>query len=352
MKKLIDRLAQEQRLSRADWLRLLPCYGDPALGAHLAELASAGRDRVFGRVVYLRGLIEFSNYCMNDCLYCGLRRGNHNVERYRLGRDEILASCEYGYELGFRTFVLQSGEEPNNDDLDLVETIEAIRARFPDCAITLSVGEKSRSTYERYFSAGADRFLLRHETADAVHYSKLHPPSMSLANRLRCLEDLAAIGFQVGAGFMVGSPWQSWETLAEDMLLLEKLAPQMVGIGPFIAHPQTPLAAYPSGGVQLTLFILGLVRLMLPKVLLPATTALGTVEEAARERALDFGANVLMPNLSPPAVRKKYEIYAGKIHLNQEAAEGLASLKKRLAELGYESPACRGDAPINLESME
>lgn len=342
---LIDKLRARRSLSRDEWLRLLPAYEDHQVAGHLARAAAEERDRVFGRVVFLRGLIEFTNHCRNDCLYCGLRRSNRQVARYRLSADEILARCALGYELGFRTFVLQGGENPAESDEELRAVVADIRAGFPDCAITLSVGEKSRAVYQSYFEAGADRFLLRHETADPGHYARLHPPGMTLANRLRCLDDLAEIGFQTGAGFMVGSPWQSWLSLAEDMLLLTRVQPKMVGIGPFIPHPQTPLAGFPAGGADLTLFILGLTRLLLPDSLIPATTALGTVEEAARERALSFGANVLMPNLSPLTARKKYEIYAGKIHLDQEAAEGVDKLKKRLAELGYETPAVRGDAP-------
>lgn len=343
--QIIHRLEEERQLSRPDWAALLAAWPNPELAALAAQKARAVRDRHFGRTVFLRGLIEFTSFCQNDCLYCGLRKSNTKAERYRLDPREIIERCRLGRELGLRTFVLQGGESPTESDPELTAVIADIRAACPDCAITLSVGEKSRAVYQSFFDAGADRFLLRHETAEAGHYRRLHPPAMSLENRRRCLYDLWDIGFQVGAGFMVGSPWQTPETLAEDFIFLAELQPQMVGIGPFIPHPDTPLAKFAAGGAAQTLFILALVRLLLPKVLLPATTALGTVETAARERALDFGANVLMPNLSPLEVRKKYEIYTGKIHLDEEAVEGLSRLKTRLAELGYETPATRGDSP-------
>lgn len=345
IQELTDRLESENKLNRADWLAILGHSRDESSVAYLADRAGAARDRVFGRRVFLRGLIEYTSFCKNDCLYCGLRRSNSEAERYCLSRDQILDRCRAGRALGFRTFVLQGGEDPGAHDQELSGTISAIRNEFPDCAITLSVGEKSREVYQAFFQAGADRFLLRHETANESHYRRLHPPSMSLAGRKRCLYDLKEIGFQVGAGFMVGSPWQTEENLAEDLEFLSELSPQMVGIGPFIPHPKTPLGKFPPGSPKLTLFILGLVRLMLPKVLLPATTALGTLDFGAREEALAFGANVLMPNLSPLEVRKKYEIYTGKIHQDEEAAEGVRRLKDRLKELGYEVPDVRGDSP-------
>ncbi len=344
-RELLDRLERNRALERAEWVALLERHRDPELAADLARRALAERERHFGRNVYLRGLIEFTNHCRNNCLYCGLRRDNTAVDRYRLTPGEILERCRVGYDLGFRTFVLQGGEDPADTDERLANLVSAIRREFPDCAITLSVGERSRDGYRRFFQAGADRFLLRHETADPDHYHRLHPPELTLAARRRCLYDLKEIGFQVGAGFMVGSPWQTPEHLARDLLFLQELRPQMVGIGPFIPHPQTPLARFPAGGVELTVFILGLVRLLLPRALLPATTALGTLSPAGREAALSFGANVLMPNLSPLGVRRKYEIYAGKTHLDEEAAEGLTRLRSRLAELGFATPVTRGDFP-------
>ncbi len=345
MKNLIDRLERGEPLSRPDFISLLGGYRDPELAGCLAAKALAVRERHFGRDVFLRGLIEFTNHCRHDCFYCGLRRGNRHVERYRLTLPEIAARCDLGHSLGFRTFVLQGGEDPFFTADRLAEIVAALRGRFPDCALTLSVGEQPRETYQRLFDAGADRFLLRHETADADHYARLHPPAQTLAERFRCLYDLKEIGFQVGAGFMVGSPHQTAGHLAQDLLFLRELQPHMVGVGPFIPHPETPLAGFPPGDPDLTLFILGLIRLMLPKVLLPATTALGTLVPEARERALSFGANVLMPNLSPLDVREKYEIYTGKIHQGEEAAEGLARLQTRLAALGFRTPRSRGDYP-------
>ena len=343
MRNLIDRLERERTLAKPEFVALLEGHRDPDVAVHLASRAMAVREEHYGRDVFLRGLIEFTNYCKNDCLYCGIRKSNPDSERYRLGPEEILARAAEGRRLGFRTFVLQGGEDPHYTDERLVEIVSALREKFPDCAITLSVGEKSRKSYERYFEAGADRFLLRHEAANPGHYDQLHPPAMNLANRMRCLYDLKSIGYQVGAGFMVGSPGQTYEHLAEDLMFLRDLAPQMAGIGPFIPHPQTPLGRHPAGSPELTVFILGLIRLMLPRVLLPATTALGTLAPRGRERALEFGANVMMPNLSPLEVRRKYDIYTGKIHQGEEAAEGVARLKRHLAELGFATPEIRGD---------
>lgn len=343
MHNLIDRLERDRILEKAEFAALLRAYRDPETAGYLASRAMSVRLAHYGRDIYLRGLVEFTNFCKNDCLYCGIRKSNAESSRYRLGPEEILSRCRQGHALGFRTFVLQGGEDPHYTDDRLTELISLLRGEFPDCAITLSVGEKSRRSYERYFRAGADRFLLRHETADPAHYARLHPQSMSPAERRRCLYDLKSIGFQVGAGFMVGSPWQTFENLAEDLLFLRELSPQMAGIGPFIPHPLTPLGRFPSGGLELTVFILGLVRLMLPRTLLPATTALGALDPLGREKALEFGANVMMPNLSPPEVRRKYDIYTGKPHLDEEAAEGAVRLKKRLAELGFDVPQSRGD---------
>ncbi|UQZ88612.1 [FeFe] hydrogenase H-cluster radical SAM maturase HydE [Deltaproteobacteria bacterium Smac51] len=350
MRNLIDKLEREHILEKDEFIALLTALSreghDGETGTYLAAKALAVREKYFGRDVYLRGLIEFTNYCKNDCLYCGIRRGNPKAERYRLSAREILDRCRAGYELDFRTFVLQGGEDPYFNDERMVEIISGMRQEFPDCAITLSVGEKSRETYEKYYQAGADRFLLRHETAAPDHYGLLHPADMSLANRQECLFTLKDIGFQVGAGFMVGSPFQTLENIAEDLLFIGRLKPQMVGIGPFIPHPETPLGSYERGSADLTVSILGILRLMLPKVLLPATTALGTIDPESREKALGYGANVMMPNLSPLNVRQKYDIYVGKIHLDEEAAEGVARLKSRLKELGYETPLSRGDFPV------
>lgn len=341
--ELIDRLAEERTLSRRHWIGLLAASGEPELFDYLAEKAGAVRRKVFGREVFLRGLIELSNHCRNDCLYCGLRRGNPQVRRYRLSAAEVLDCCAAAHQLGLRTFVLQGGEDPAYVGDRLVNLVAAIREIFTDCAITVSMGEMETGLYRELAAAGADRYLLRHETADRAHYAALHPPEMSFQRRRRCLFTLKDLGFQVGAGFMVGSPGQSFETLAEDFLFLKELEPQMIGVGPFIPHPQTPLGRHRPGRVDLSLFILGLIRLMLPDALLPATTALATLDPSGRERALVLGANVLMPNISPPQVRDKYEIYAGKAHEGREAAEGLESLKNSLADLGFNTPVSRGD---------
>lgn len=344
-REMIDRLAAGERLDRARWAELLAAFEDQAVFDHLALKAGAARQQIFGRRVFLRGLIELTNYCRNDCFYCGLRRSNRAVRRYRLSRREALECGRAGYDLGLRTLVVQGGEDPFYSGARLAELVADLRAAFPDCAITLSCGEMDRDAYRRLAEAGADRYLLRHETASPAHYAALHPPEMSFDRRRDCLFALKGLGFQTGAGFMVGSPGQTFATLAEDFIFLKELDPQMVGVGPFIPHPQTPLGGHPPGRIDLTLFILGLIRLWLPRALLPATTALATLEPQSRERALEMGANVLMPNISPPAAREKYEIYAGKAHQGEEAAEGLSRLRERLAVLGFETPASRGDYP-------
>lgn len=301
------------------------------------------RRRYYGDSVYFRGLIEFSSYCKNDCYYCGLRRSNGKAVRYRLAPEEILDCCRTGHELGFRTFVLQSGEDVYYTDALLCRLIADIKGRFPDCAVTLSIGERNRDFYARLFAAGADRYLLRHETADEVHYEKLHPPGMRLANRKRCLYDLRDIGYQVGAGFMVDSPFQTFGTLAEDFIFLRDLRPHMIGIGPFIPQSDTVFRGYCAPSADRTLILLPLIRIMLPKVLLPATTALGTVDTLGREKGLKAGANVVMPNLSPAAHRKDYAIYDDKICTGEEAAECLSCLSCRIRSAGFTPDFSRGD---------
>lgn len=339
---LIDKLERDNVLSMEEFVFLIENRTSEA-AEYLFEKARAIRHRYYGNKVYIRGLIEFTNYCKNNCLYCGIRRSNKNAQRYRLTKEQILSCCEQGYALGFRTFVMQGGEDPFYTDDMMVDIISSIRKKYPDCAITLSIGEKSRESYERYFKAGANRFLLRHETADSGHYSKLHPTELTAENRQRCLFDLKDIGFQTGSGFMVGSPFQTVENLAQDMIFLHKLQPQMVGIGPFIPHHDTPFKDETAGTAELTLFMLGLVRLMLPSVLLPSTTALGTIADDGREKGILAGANVVMPNLSPGNVRGKYLLYDNKICTGDEAAESLASLKKRMSAIGYEITVERGD---------
>jgi len=307
-----------------------------------SRAASISRS-IFGSSIYTRGIIEFTNYCRNNCLYCGIRAGNMQADRYRLSKEEILACCTTGYDLGFRTFVLQGGEDPFYTDGMIADIVHAIKIAFPDCAVTLSIGEKEYDTYKLWRAAGADRYLLRHETADDAHYRKLHPENMSSDHRKQCLRNLKALGYQTGAGFMVGSPYQSTENIADDLLFLADLAPQMIGIGPFIHHDQTPFAKEKDGSVELTLFLLSVLRIMFPKVLLPATTALGTLSPDGREQGVLCGANVIMPNLSPVADRKKYMLYNNKICTGEEAAECRACLDRRMKSIGYTLTVARGD---------
>ncbi|MDD6327196.1 MAG: [FeFe] hydrogenase H-cluster radical SAM maturase HydE [Lachnospiraceae bacterium] len=309
----------------------------------LFTAADSVRKKVYGNDVYIRGLIEFTNYCRNNCYYCGLRRGNDTVIRYRLSKEDIIACCTEGYELGFRTFVLQGGEDFHYTDHDMCDIISTIRTLFPDCAITLSIGERSRASYQAYFDAGATRYLLRHETATDAHYKALHPDDMSLENRKQCLYTLKEIGFQVGAGFMVGSPGQTIENILADLRFLQELKPDMVGIGPFIHHHATPFRDMPNGSVELTFRILAIVRLMLPHVLLPVTTALSTCFEHGHIKGLCAGCNVIMPNLSPKNVRKHYNLYDNKHSSGTEAAEHLARLKREVAQAGYQIVTARGD---------
>lgn len=343
MKKLIDKLYETGSLDQSEFSELISGRNDE-LSQYLFSLAREVRKRYYGEKVYIRGLIEYTNYCKNDCYYCGIRRSNKNVSRYRLDRDDILACCKEGYELGFRTFVLQGGEDPYFTDERMCDIISRIKDGYPDCALTLSIGEKSRESYRAFFDAGADRYLLRHETADSAHYGKLHPDELSSDNRKRCLYDLKEIGYQVGTGFMVGSPYQTAENLAKDMMFIKELKPSMVGIGPFIPHKDTPFADKPSGTLELTLFMLGLIRLTLPYALIPSTTALGTIAPNGRELGLKAGANVIMPNLSPVEVRKKYMLYDNKICTGEESAQCIQCLKNRVSSVGYEIVTDRGDA--------
>lgn len=342
MLKLIHKLKETNNLTKTEWISLIEGR-TPELAEYLFEQAREVRERIYEKDVYIRGLIEFTNYCKNDCFYCGIRNGNKNTSRYRLKKEEILECCKQGYELGFRTFVLQGGEDAHFTDERLEELIKAIKNQYPDCAVTLSVGEKSYESYKRLYDAGADRYLLRHETYNAEHYGKLHPANLSAENRQQCLRNLKEIGYQVGCGFMVGTPYQTAEHLAEDMLFIKELNPHMVGIGPFIPHKDTPFAKEQAGTLELTLFMLGLLRLMLPNVLLPATTALGTIDSKGRELGILAGANVVMPNLSPAMVREKYLLYNNKIHTGMEAAECVEDLKLRMKEIGYEIVVSRGD---------
>lgn len=299
----------------------------------------------FQHTIYMRGLIEFSNYCQNDCYYCGIRKSNQQAMRYRLTQKEILSCCHHGYALGFRTFVLQSGEDPYFSDEKIVAIINEIANQFPDCAITLSIGERSKESYQAFFDAGARRYLLRHETANPYHYQKLHPNTMLLASRKKCLFQLKEIGFQVGAGMMIGSPYQQFENIAEDLLFLKELQPHMVGIGPFIPHKDTPFKNEKQGDLQFVLFIIALVRILLPTALIPATTALGSIHPKGREQGILAGANVVMPNLSPIAVRKKYSLYNNKICTGDEAAECRVCIENRIKKINYCLSTDRGDHP-------
>lgn len=309
----------------------------------LRELAVKVRREVYGNAVYIRGLIEVSNICRNDCLYCGIRRSNLNCERYRLTADEILECADEGYGLGFRTFVLQGGEDSYFGDEVLGGIVREIKTKHPDCAVTLSMGERSRESYRYLRECGADRYLLRHETADSEHYAKLHPSEMSYDNRMKCLSDLRELGYQVGCGFMVGSPFQTAKNLAEDLKFVETFKPEMCGIGPFIPHKDTPFRDYPAGTVELTCYLLSVIRLIHPFVLLPSTTALGTVDPLGREKGIMSGANVVMPNLSPVKVRKKYELYDNKICTGEESAQCRECLSNRMLKTGYEIVIDRGD---------
>lgn len=339
---LIDKLEKEGTLTKEEFVILIERHTDQD-ARYLFQKADMIRKRYFGNKIFIRGLIEFTNYCKNDCYYCGIRNKNEKLIRYRMHYEEIMACCEAGYGLGFRTFVLQGGEDGYYTDERMVYLISSIRKQFPDCAITLSIGEKSRESYEAYYRAGADRYLLRQETADAKHYGMLHPPQMSLKRRMDCLRTLKEIGYQVGAGFMVGSPGQKAEHLAEDMLFLRDLTPHMVGIGPFLHHRNTPFWNWNQGSLERTLFMLGLLRVMLPDALLPSTTALATLHPEGRKKGIQAGANVVMPNLTPKESRKAYELYDNKSCTGLEAGESVDELNKQMKEMGYEVVVSRGD---------
>ncbi len=348
LKQLVDKLEKNRILSSEEFICLLQSYEDKGLQEYLFEKARNIRHHYYGKDIYIRGLIEFTNYCKNDCYYCGIRKSNPNINRYRLSKEEILSCCASGYELGFRTFVLQGGEDGYYTDNRMVDIIHSIKKQHPDCAITLSIGEHSKESYQRFFDAGAERYLLRHETYNQDHYRFLHPGSLSPKHRQDCLFYLKDIGYQVGTGFIVGSPGQTFSHLAEDLLFLKELNPQMVGIGPFIPHHDTKFRDKPAGSLELTLFLLGIIRLMLPKVLLPATTALGTIHPMGRERGIQAGANVVMPNLSPVGVRKDYSLYDNKICTGDEAAECRMCLQRRMESIGYQVVVSRGDS-LNQE---
>lgn len=341
-KELINKLENQKILSKEEFVCLLSELS-PEDTEYLRVRAQNTAKKFFDNKIYTRGLIEFTNYCKNDCYYCGIRRSNRDVERYRLTNEQILECCKEGHRLGFRTFVLQGGEDGSYSDEDIVAIIMMIKKDYSDCAITLSIGERSYDSYKKFYEAGADRYLLRHESASEEHYSQLHPQNLKLENRKQCLKNLKEIGFQVGAGFMVGSPFQTLENIAEDLLFIKELSPEMIGIGPFIPHHETPFAQYTQGSLEQTLKLISIIRLMMPNALIPSTTALGTINPNGRELGMQHGANVVMPNLSPTSVRKKYELYDNKICTGDEAAECRFCLERRVKKVGYELTVDRGD---------
>ena len=341
----IEHLYSGTPVYKNELIDLLKCE-DPQIIELLRRRADTVRWENYGTDVYIRGLIEFTNYCKNNCYYCGIRRDNGNAIRYRLTTEEIMSCCEEGYKLGFRTFVLQGGEDGFFTRDKICHIVASIKNKYPDCAVTLSIGEWSREDYQAFYNAGADRYLLRHETACSEHYSKLHPEGMSLDTRKKCLFNLKDIGFQVGSGFMVGSPFQTLDNLAEDILFLGQLNPHMIGIGPFITHKDTPFGDRESGSLELTLKLISILRLRHPKTLIPATTALGTIHPEGRELGLKHGANVIMPNLSPANVREKYMLYNNKLSTGEEAAEGLDKLKETVIKAGYSIVVDVGNAKI------
>lgn len=342
-KELLDKLSQGFALTYDEYLILIKNREE--IKDYANDLARKCSQKNFGNKIYIRGLVEFTNICKNDCYYCGIRKSNKNCSRYRLTKEDILSSCDIGYSLGFRTFVLQGGEDLYFKDEILVDIIKSIKQKYSDCAITLSIGERSYESYKLLKEAGADRYLLRHETVDKYHYETLHPSCMSYDNRMRCIKDLKELGYQVGVGFMVSSPNQTDEMLAKELVFLKKLNPHMVGIGPFIPHQDTPFKDKEAGTADLTTFLLSLIRLTLPYALIPATTALGTIDPKGREKGILAGANVLMPNLSPSSVRKKYLLYDNKICTGDEAAQCIKCLKNRISRIGYEIVTDRGDYP-------
>ncbi|MBP3697330.1 MAG: [FeFe] hydrogenase H-cluster radical SAM maturase HydE [Clostridia bacterium] len=340
--ELIDKLALEHSLTVDEYKTLIELR-TPETSEYLKQKAVEARQNVYGNKVFIRGLIEISNICKNDCFYCGIRKSNGLCDRYRISANEIVECCKEGYDLGFRTFVLQGGEDAHFSDDILCGIIRKIKTECSGCAVTLSLGERSKESYQRLFDAGADRYLLRHETATESHYQKLHPDNLSFANRMECLQNLKEIGYQVGCGFMVGSPFQTVDDLARDLKFIEDFSPDMCGIGPFIPHKDTPFADYPAGSAELTCFLLSVIRLIKPNILLPATTALGSINADGRENGIKSGANVIMPNLSPNTVRKKYMLYNNKLSDGDESAQNLINLKQKMLNIGYEIVTDRGD---------
>ena len=363
-KKIIDKIDKKEKISYKDALTLLSSFEYDnnlnkkklnkkekeeikELKEYLRIKAREKADKIFGKYIFMRGLVEFTNYCKNDCIYCGIRKSNKNAERYRLNKKEILECCKIGYDIGFRTFVLQGGEDNFFNIERMSNIVRAIKKEFPDCALTLSIGEKNEEYYKELKNNGANRFLLRHETSENEHYSKLHPKYMSLDNRKECLRILKRLGFQTGTGIMVGSPFQKLENIASDLIFMQEIKPEMIGIGPFLPHKDTPFANEKIGEMGLTLILISILRLIFPLSLIPATTALGTIKEGGRELGILHGANVVMPNLSPMNVRKKYLLYNNKISTGTESAEGVELLKKSIDKIGYILTGARGDYDTN-----
>ncbi len=343
VKQLIDKLEKQKMLTKDEWVQVFTGWTEDDRG-YAAQKARQISEAVFGKKVYIRGIVEFSNVCRNDCYYCGIRCSNSNANRYRLTDEEILSCCDEGYGYGFRTFVLQSGEDIKAFSPERVaEIVRRIKKAHPDCAVTLSLGELERDALVLLKQAGVDRYLLRHETANKEHYRKLHPEDMSFEHRMKCLETIKELGYQTGAGMMIGSPYQTAQCLADDMVFLGSFKPHMIGIGPFLPHKDTPFRDEPKGDYELTLFVLSLCRIMLPRVLLPATTALGTIRPNGREQGVLSGANVIMPNLSPTEVRKKYMLYDGKICTEDQSSECRLCVQARMKRIGYEVEISRGD---------
>ena len=340
-KKLIDFLSENHHLTEEEYLFLIKNRNEETAG-YLRQKADEVRKKVYNNKIFIRGLIEISNICKNDCYYCGIRSSNKNCERYKLSEKDILSCCENGYKLGFRTFVLQGGEGVFSADI-ISDIVKKIKEKYPDCAVTLSLGEYQKSDYLKMKNAGADRYLLRHETICKEHYGKLHPQNMSYENRLRCLKDLKDLNFQVGCGFLVGSPYQSDELIAKEFKFIEEFSPEMCGIGPFIPQKDTPFKNEKSGTAEETAYYLSIIRLIKPNILLPATTALGTIKDGGRELGILSGANVLMPNLSPENTRKKYALYDNKLSTGVESAEQIENLKIQMQNIGYEIISDRGD---------
>lgn len=342
IKNLVDKLEKEHILTVDEFTFIIDNVSDDDR-EYIRSKAQGIAKSKFGNKVYTRGIVEFSNICKNDCYYCGIRKSNKNFERYRLTKEQILDCCESGYAYDYRTFVLQSGEDPYYTDEVMCDIVSTIREKYTDCAITLSIGERSRESYQKLFDAGANRYLLRHETANKELYEKLHPSYQKFEVRMQCLRDLKDIGYQVGTGMMIGAPFQTHRNLAEDLVFLGEFKPHMVGTGPFIPHKDTDFRNEKAGALEMVLLCLSLVRIMLPNVLLPATTALGSINPLGREKGVLAGANVIMPNLSPTEVRKNYLLYDNKICVNDASSQCKNCINARMIKIGYEVEVSRGD---------